>query len=388
MNKNILITSAALGLLPGAAYSQSSVILYGLVDSGLNFVNNVKGGRQYASTSSSGEPQGSRWGLKGTENIGNGLTAIVQLENGFDTDTGKFGQSGLEFGRLAIVGLSGEFGRITAGRQFASVMDFVGSSMIPSGIWSGTFGAHPGDVDNLNDSFRVNNAIKYTSVDYSGFTFSGMYSFGGQAGDFNRGSGFGFGAGYAGGPLKLGIAFSDMQNPYSSAYNNGANAVAAVQSPVISGYVSAGSLQIFTMGALYTIGPAIFGADYSNTRFKHLGSDLGNLGATPGLSGTAAFNNFEVHGGYRVTPAVTIYASYDHLSRGSVGSDGSATYNQGALAAYYRLSKRTDVYLIGVYQRASGRDSTGAMAVAALDISSPSSNNHQSAVRVGIRHVF
>ena len=53
-----------------------------------------------------GNLQGSRWGLKGTEDLGGGLKAIFQLENGFDVNNGKLGQGGLLFGRQAYVGLT------------------------------------------------------------------------------------------------------------------------------------------------------------------------------------------------------------------------------------------------------------------------------------------
>jgi predicted porin len=386
--KRILLASVALGAVSGTVHAQSSMTLYGIVDNGLNYVSNAGGAHQFALTSTAGVPLGSRWGLKGNEALGNGLSAIFQLENGFDTDTGKLGQSGLLFGRLAIVGLSGQFGTVTAGRQYASMVDFVGNSIVAAGQWAGSFGAHAGDVDNLYDTFRVNNVLKYTSVDYGGFKFGGMFSFGGQAGDFNRNSGFGIGGGYTRGPLKLGIAYSDMQDPYSSAYNNGANPPAAQASPIYSGFVSARSLQVFVVGGQYQLGATTLGVNYSNTRFKDLGADPGNLGATPGLSGTAAFNNVEASASYQLTPAISVHAAYNYTARGSVGGDSGATYNQAALGADYTLSKRTILYLIGAYQHASGHNSNGGTAVAALDLASPSKTDHQGAVRIGMRHTF
>lgn len=386
--KKIFVASAALGAFAGTAYAQNSVTLYGIVDNGLNYVSNAGGSKQFALTSTGGEPLGSRWGLKMQENLGGGLSAIAQLENGFDTDTGKLGQSGLEFGRLAIVGLSGGFGTVTLGRQFASMVDFIGNSIVAAGQWAGSFAAHAGDVDNLYDTFRVNNVVKYTSVSYDGLTFGGMFSFGGVSGDFNRSSGFGGGVGYVNGPVRLGISYSDMQDPYGSAYNNGANAPAAEASPIYAGYVSARSLDVFAVGGQYTLGAVTLGSNYSNTRFADLGADPGNLGATPGLHGTAVFNNVEVSVSYRLTPAISVHAAYNYTARGSVNGDEGATYNQAALGADYTFSKRTIMYLTGAFQHASGRNSNGGAAVAALDLASPSNTNHQVAVRLGIRHTF
>jgi predicted porin len=386
--KRLLVASTALGAFVGAAHAQSSVTLYGLIDNGLNYVSNAKGGKQYALTSTTGTPLGSRWGIIGTEDLGGGLSAIFNLEDGFDTDTGKFGQNGLEFGRLAFVGLKGRDGTVTLGRQYASMVDFVGNSIVASGMWAGSFGAHAGDVDNLYDTFRVNNVLKFTSADYGGLTFGGMVSLGGQGGNYNTNSGFGAGARYANGPLQLAVSFSDMQDPYASAYNNGANAPAAEASPIYSGYASAGSLQIFVAGGQYRFGQMLVGLNYSNSRFRHLGADPGNLGAVANLSGSAAFNNVELNLGYQLTPALSVYTALNHTTRSSVNSDGGAAYNQEAIGTNYRLSKRTTLYLIGAYQVASGTNSNGGPAVAALDLATPSSNNHQGAVRLGMRHTF
>jgi predicted porin len=386
--KRFFVTSVALGAFAGAAHAQSTVTLYGLIDNGLNYVSNAKGAKQFALTSTTGTPLGSRWGLLGNEDLGGGLSAIFNLENGFDTDTGKLGQNGLQFGRLAYVGLKGGFGSVTLGRQYASMVDFVGNSIVASGMWAGSFGAHAGDVDNLYDTFRVNNVLKFTSASYGGLTFGGMFSFGGQPGSFNQGSGFGAGAKYTNGALQLAVSYSDMQDPYTSAYNNGANAPAAEASPIYSGYASAGSLRILVAGGQYRFGNALVGVNYSNSRFKDLGADAGNLGAVANLSGTATFNSVELNLGYQLTPAASVYTALNRVTRGSVNGDAGAAYNQAAIGGNYRLSKRTTLYLIGAYQHASGRNSNGGPAVASLDLATPSSNDHQGAVRLGMRHTF
>ncbi len=73
---------------------------------------------------SSGNLQGSRWGLRGTEDLGGGLKAIFVLENGFNVFNGTLGQGGDELGRQAYVGLpTTQFGTVTLGRQYDSVVD-------------------------------------------------------------------------------------------------------------------------------------------------------------------------------------------------------------------------------------------------------------------------
>jgi predicted porin len=337
----------------------------------------------------SGEWYGSRFGLKGTEDLGAGQSVIFRLENGFDIDTGKLGQNGLLFGRAAYVGIdSKQFGQLTVGRQYSTVYEFVGANLVASSRWGGGFIAHAGDVDNLNNTFRVNNSIRYNSINYHGFTVGGLYSLGGTAGNFNKNSGWGAGIGYTGYGLQAAAAYTDMQDPFVSAYNNGANAPVAITSPIYNAYASARSLNIFAAGAIYTIGKLYFGGTYSNSRFLQLGADPGNAGAGAHLRGTAALNDYEAEVGYQFTTAFSTTAAYNYTRRASVNGDVGAKYHQVSVGADYIVSKRTDFYLVASYQKASGVNSNGTPAVAALNFLTPSSVNHQGVVRVAIRHLF
>src|SRR5262245_38630711 len=98
-----------------SAHAQSSVTLYGVIDAGLIYVNNVNGAHQYAAQA--GWYQGNRWGLYGTEDLGGGYQAIFRLESGFSVQTGALGQGGALFGRQAYVGLASPYGTVTLGRQ-------------------------------------------------------------------------------------------------------------------------------------------------------------------------------------------------------------------------------------------------------------------------------
>jgi predicted porin len=107
-----------------SAFAQNSVTLYGVIDEGIDFTNNVGGSHVYELTS--GYAQGSRWGLKGSEDLGGGLKTIFQIESGFNVNTGKLAQGGLGFGRQAYVGLESEqYGTVTFGRQYDSVVDYL-----------------------------------------------------------------------------------------------------------------------------------------------------------------------------------------------------------------------------------------------------------------------
>ncbi|MDS0858603.1 porin [Burkholderia pseudomultivorans] len=384
--KKSLLALVALGAFAGAAHAQSSVTLYGIIDEGLLFNNNAGGKHLYSMAS--GVMQGSRFGLRGTEDLGGGLKAIFTLENGFDVNNGKLGQGSLMFGRQAYVGLSSNFGTVTLGRQYDSVVDFVGP-LEAGDQWGGYIAAHPGDLDNFNNAYRVNNAIKYTSPTYAGFSFGGLYSLGGIAGQFARNQVWSLGAGYNNGPLVLGVGYLNARTPGNAGgmFNNGSTASAApVSSPVYGAYANnANTYQVIGAGGAYTFGAATIGATYSNTKFK--GFSVG-----PYVNQTATFNNGEINFKYQLTPALILGAAYDYTQGSKIDGNSAAKYHQGSLGVDYFLSKRTDVYVIGVYQHASGNvlDANGDVvkATAAINGLSGSSTSNQVAARVGIRHKF
>ncbi|WP_133647347.1 porin [Paraburkholderia flava] len=383
--KKSLLALAALGAFAGVAHAQSSVTLYGIIDEGFNINTNAGGKHLY--NLSSGVLQGSRWGLRGTEDLGGGLKAVFVLENGFDVNTGKLGQGGLMFGRQAYVGLSSPYGTVTAGRQYDSVVDYVGP-LEAGDQWGGYIAAHPGDLDNFNNAYRVDNAVKFTSANYGGLTFGGLYSFGGVAGSFSRNQTFSLGAGYNNGPLVLGVGYLNARNPSSATGlfgNNTTSTAASVTTPVYAGYASANTYQVIGAGGAYTFGAATIGATYSNIKFM-------NFTAGAFANQTATFNNAELNFKYQLTPALVLGAAYDFTKGSSISGGSAAKYHQFSLGSDYFLSKRTDVYLIGVFQHASGdtltADGKVIEADAAINGLSPSSNRNQLTARVGIRHKF
>src|SRR6201996_94865 len=222
--KKSLLALAALGAFAGVAHAQSSVTLYGIIDEGFNI--NTNSGGKHLYNLSSGVLQGSRFGMRGTEDLGGGLKAVFVLENGFDVNSGKLGQGGDMFGRQAYVGLSSPFGTVTLGRQYDSVVDYVGPLEVGD-QWGGYIAAHPDDLDNFNNANRVNNAIKFTSANYAGLTFGGLYSLGGIAGQTGRNQIWSGGVGYSNGPLVLGAGYLNVHNPNASFWGNQPNAVAA-----------------------------------------------------------------------------------------------------------------------------------------------------------------
>jgi predicted porin len=373
-----------LGATANLAHAQSAVTLYGIIDTALVYSNNQKGESNYQM--SSGTLSGSRWGMKGQEDLGGGLQALYVLENGFSSTTGTLGQNGREFGRAAYVGLQSPYGRVTAGRQNEASADFIGT-IVSSNLWGGGLAAHPGDTDNYYVNARISNSVKYLSNDYAGFRVSGLYSFGGTAGNFSNNRIWSLGAQYARGPLVVAASYLNASQPNTSLYDGtaGTASISPNNSPIFSGYTSARTQQVAGVGAAYTFGAATVDLVYSNVSFQDIGSPSGAAPVARFRGDTAIFDNVEAGVKYQLTPSVLLGASYNYTrTRGA----GDAHYNQANVGADYFLSKRTDVYLSAGYQQASGTDSTGKQAVAALWPISASSNNHQIVAALGLRHRF
>src|SRR3979411_1464850 len=128
--KKTLLLALLTGIFATAAHAQSSVTLYGLIDTGLTYTANQKepgptaGHSKFGMTDASINP--ARFGLRGSEDLGGGLKAVFTLENGFTLTNGALGQHGLLFGRQAFAGLSSnQFGTVTLGRQYDSMVDYL-----------------------------------------------------------------------------------------------------------------------------------------------------------------------------------------------------------------------------------------------------------------------
>jgi len=386
MKKIIMCGVAAFGI-PAVCAAQSSVTLYGLIDTTLSVTSN-QGGKHNIQMLDGG-PGLSRWGLQGSEDLGNGLKAIFTLENGFNPNNGTLSQNSRLFGRQAFVGLSSDrFGTLKAGRMYDSITTYIG----PFGSAQSTIGSvtgHPGDVDDLVGSYRINNSVSYTTPNFNGFEGTVMGSLGGQPGSVSTNSTYSLGVRYAHGPFKAAAAYGNYNRPNTSMWDGTSTTLGVLlfSAPIFSGFASANSLKITGLGAGYDNGTAGVNVNYTNYRFNGLGS---NGGPNPMhfREGTAAFNTFELNGRYMVSPELMFAGAYQFTNGAAVGGHGGQRYSQFSAIADYFLSKRTDVYVSAAYELANGTNSLGAPAVAAINTVTPSSSNRQALVRVGIRQKF
>ena len=173
----------ALVTLSAAAFAANAadVTLSGRIDAGLNYHDAKKTGHESTDTFAmkSGQYSGSRFTLKGSEELGNGTSVGFILENGFDSDTGAFSQEGKIFGREAIVYVKGEFGTFAMGRvgalasgagSFSRIYDYAAFGT-GWGDYAGAKGAFM-----LGDRDRFDNSITYVSPEFAGLTVSAQYS--------------------------------------------------------------------------------------------------------------------------------------------------------------------------------------------------------------------
>ena len=150
------------------AQAQSSVTLYGIIDMATEY-SNVGSGASVKLDS--GVVNSSRFGLKGVEDLGAGLSAIFVLENGFSAANGTLGQGGLLFGRQAWVGLrSDSLGLLAFGRQY---------TLLSTLLMNYTNGLAWGNASNYfkdGNILRANNSIRYASPTIYGFSLGTLYA--------------------------------------------------------------------------------------------------------------------------------------------------------------------------------------------------------------------
>ena len=399
--KKSLLALAVLGAFAGAANAQSSVTIYGIVDTGVVYQSKVataSGGTGTKFGLNSGIIQGSRIGFKGVEDLGGGLSAVFQLETGFSNDTGGLQGSDATTGsnlfrRKSVVGLTGNFGSVLVGRQtdfadtisaYTAVQDFGG--------WVNNSGS---GLDRLQGT-RTNNSISYTTNSLNGFTGNLMYGFGETAGQTSAGQSFGIGGKYDNGPLGLGINYyqskagstpSDVSLIPSSSTTTNVNTLTANSGSTAQ--------KVLTVAAYYQFGPASVYGNWSrvkqdlNTQANLTSVGVGSL--TSLTNRTLARSNkadiYEIGTAYSLSPSLKLLGAVTH-TRADFNSSSKGKLTQISLGTDYWLSKRTDLYAFVANIRATDMANTGVFGDATGSATIGNASDSQTAVAVGIRHKF
>jgi general bacterial porin, GBP family len=384
--KKTIITATLAGAFATMAHAQSSVTLYGLIDGGLQYTNNQGGHSAWQETS--GTVNGSRWGLRGSEDIGGGLKAIFVLESGFNLNTGALAQNSRMFGRQAYVGMSSDqFGSVTLGRQYDSVVNYVAPFSLTASPYGGTIAAHPFDNDNLNNTDRINNSVKYASANYAGLKFGGMYGFSNTPGDFANNRVYSFGGSYSYGALNVAAGYLQFNNDISNL------AVATTSPGAVTGTdtFAVGVQRVFGGGVNYTFGPATAGVVFTQTNLSDArggtigAAQAGTANAVRLRAQSAHLQNLEANVRYALTPELMLAGSYTY-TRTNFGGGENPNYNQVNLQTQYLLSKRTSVYLQGDWQHVSSNPY--GFSAHLNGVGSASATKDQVAVTAGLRHMF
>lgn len=213
-----LIALAVAGLVAAPAFAQSNVTVYGLADVGVGY---GKAGDAKFTGIVGGVLSGNRFGLKGTEDLGNGLKALFVLEQGYNIGDGSPASS-RQFHRQSWAGLQGGFGTVGLGRQYApgflytANFDTVAAGPVdPQSILS----LKAGMTITPNSAARWDNSVKYTLPAMGGVKAEAIYSFNsvqsdsGAAGapDRTDDDKIGLGVGFASGPIDVGVVYHKLK---------------------------------------------------------------------------------------------------------------------------------------------------------------------------------
>jgi predicted porin len=373
--KKTAFALAALALVASSAQAQSSVTVYGIIDLGLTYSSNVSRGTTPGSNGSrfsvdSGDLSTSRIGFRGTEDLGGGLKAIFQLENGFNADDGSMATAGTLFDRKSVVGLSGGFGTVTLGRQ-VDYLDDIGSkyTSVQTFGGNGIKGGHFNNLDRIAGS-RSNNSVRFDSANYGGFTGNLFYGFGEVAGNNSAGQAMGLGANYANGPFGIGFGYFRSK-------------LAADALPARAGDTD---LKTFTLGTSYQFGPAKLYGAWSQTK-RPLQGSVGT--ALQSITVATKANIFDLGVDYTLNNNLHLLASVIHdradISRTTTGATKVKT-TQINLGVDYYLSKRTDLY--AMYSHQSANDVRNPGVINGANSASPFDDANMNVLRVGLRHKF
>ncbi|WP_298413237.1 porin [Janthinobacterium sp.] len=381
-----LAVASAASFVSGGASAQSNISIYGVADAGVAYASNQNGNAN--TYLRSGSLSASKIGFEGAEALGGDLRALFLLESGFELDSGAQSASGALFNRQAYVGLqSRAYGAVTAGRQYTPYYLLVGS-LASSNVLTGATGAHPGDIDGLDTTVRVNNALTYSSPVWRGVQGSAQYGFGEAAGGNAAGSSFSAAVKYSASPAEFALGYLRLRNGRDgtgwSANASGSFGISAIN----RGYASAESIQFIAASARYTMGKWMVGANASNVQYQ--------AGSRSAFRDTAIFNTAGVISSYQLTPQWFLSAGYsDTRATSANGVSDRARYRQLSFEQHYALSKRTAIYLIEARQLAHGQtlgEGVGIVdAVASVGDSqngTPSSNGRQTVLLVGLKHAF
>ena len=355
--KKSLIALAVLAAA-GAASAQSSVTLYGVLDASVGTVKNgisertagavadVNAVRQNKVDSSG--MRNSRWGIKGTEELGNGLKANFVLEQGINVDDGTVANTSGSidgFNREASVGVSGNFGAVKLGRLYSPYDD---ARALTNNTADHNFAATRdvwGASGKGDYAIRFNNAVRFDSAVYNGFSGAVAYGLGDNKNAIDNvkndaTDNIALHVKYVNGPLAVVYAHQTQEQ----------------KSAAVAPFAVPASTKFNLIGASYDFGVAKLTGSYNKVK------------------AAASMEDTEYQFGVSAPVGpVTLFAGYAH-AKGETAGVKNGESNGYDLLAVYPLSKRTDVY--GGYKSVTDKNAAGVK------------EGEKKQFAVGIRHAF
>ncbi|MDO9420608.1 MAG: porin [Herminiimonas sp.] len=342
------------------------------------------------------ESSNSYIGFRGTEDLGNNMKAIFQLEGAFGVDDGSLSSVGFFFNRNTFLGLQGDFGRVRMGRidtVYKNITDTMGFMGLQSGnfVSASNILAQRGFGATSAHRFheRPSNTIDYQSPSFGGFTAYAGYSFGEVAGDFKKGSNISTGVSYSAGPLYLAVAH-EQHNKF---YGGSRNVPLALRNITAGGGTGAAFVAVAgtdskdtstRVSALYQLTSATrMEASFSMTK-------LGESGGTAGKFESYKQNNW-LMGVEHTMGAWTLIGTYGRASAGSCSLVGGVACSTDglegsmlSLGGAYALSKRTALFAL-FSDMQNGKSASYSNAGQAVV---PTTGQDLSQIALGIRHTF
>jgi predicted porin len=377
-----LSSAAALILFASAAHAQSSVTLYGTIDTGM----------LYQSTSAStflpkapntgsvfalkdGGIYASNWGLKGTEDIGSGYSINFKLQGVFNSTNGKFGLADTPgvsaiFNQYAAVGVAGPFGSVNAGRQIVPMIYAMADTDVRSAQYFGSIltawlginqaAGWPGTSTNAPiGALYDSNALVYQSPRFFGASLALEYAPGGVAGQMQGGT-----------RESAVLKYSNYGLNLAAVYYNGHDTnrfpltyPAAPAAPE----TGLNNNRFYYLGALYTIGSFSVSASYG-------------LGRNPANTGRVDYEMVSGGLGYKFSSVFKVTSGFYYLKDRNNSANHSS---EVALGAEYNLSKATLTYAQVGYV-----DNRGTMNQTIVYGAPVAPGVSTTAVMIGIRHSF
>ncbi|SFC56054.1 porin [Massilia yuzhufengensis] len=332
------LAAALLSSLPLFAQAQTNVTIYGVMDAAVAVEDTDAPGEDRRTVINSGNQSSSRIGFRGTEELGNGLKAMFNIEAGVALDTGA-ADSAL-FGRRAVVGLQGNFGTVTVGREYSPIAAVAAATDI---LGQGMFGSNLSAFGTNRLTRRLANSVNYKSNALSGFTVNAAYSAGERTADPSADL-VGVSLEYKNGGLYLGAGYHQYER------------------------LATGDDKEMAIGAGYTMGAFEIKGNYleadltgANNAYKNT-----NLGVAYTTGANKFFVNFQ----------------QQKIESGAKGNTVSLAYT-------YTLSKRTNIYSTYAQLRNNGRGVFG-ISSSSTAVTPPATalGADPSVFTVGVRHAF